>query len=129
MKLIVEEIVKPDLKMPNTTADSVYDLLNDIFGKSVAGIFNGIRNLFVEPKERLLKKVNKSLSEWVDYVNLNSEINDFNNQCMKALNQSMLYTYGAYCDVEEVVKNMKEFIDKKPHMKWVDIKLNDIVGR
>lgn len=129
MKLIVEEIAKPDLKMPNTMADSVYDLLNDIFGKSVAGIFNGIRNLFVEPKERLLKKVNKSLSEWVDYVNLNSEINDFNNQCMKALNQSMLYTYGAYCDVEEVVKNMKEFIDKKPHMKWVDIKLNDIVGR
>ena len=40
----------------------------------------------------------------------------------------MLHTFGAYEDVVEMVQRMNDFINTKPHMEWVDVKLEDIIG-
>lgn len=128
MALITEKIRKPNLVLPASIGDSAADFLSDLFGKSAASIFNGIRNLFVSPKDRLIKKSRQALSSWVDKVNLDKEINDYVVQCENALDMSMLHTFGAYEDVVEMVQRMNDFINTKPHMEWVDVKLEDIIG-
>lgn len=128
MALITKKIGRPDLVLPDSIGDSAANFLEDLFGESVASMFNGIRNLFVSPKERLIKKSRQSLSSWVNKVNLDKEINDYVNQCMSALDKSMLHTYGANKDVVETEKQMNDFINTKPQMEWVDIKLEDIIG-
>lgn len=113
--------------------DITSDVIKELFGnnditRAIGGFFEGIRNAIKSPQDRLYDSVKKELIQWSKQLNLTEIISEYENVCMKTLDESMKQACGDYEEISELIQKINTFNSDKPQMTWKKIGLNNLIG-